>query len=199
MAHPVHATSTHQHNPPEGCVFWKKEGIPGFVLQLRKGNEYLLLWLCGFVARSRISSFVRGLQNLLSGGLAGNASGNAGNVSGAEEGDLRLFQPANSNVAPSAQGSIQAAACFVSRNPEPPYFFHLINRTAARRMLMRGSPQKPVQPRVRQRHRSSAQRLVNHSDKLRAASSRDCLVPHSNGAFVWGRAALLVSCSPSRD
>jgi len=45
---------------------------------------------------------VRGLQNLLSGGLAGNASGNSGNVSHGEEGDLRLFQPANRNVVSSA-------------------------------------------------------------------------------------------------
>lgn len=126
MTHPVHTMSTHQYNLPGGWVFWKKEGTPGFVLQSRKGNKYLIPWLFGFVASGRICSSVRGLQNLLSGGLAGNAGRNAGNVSGAEGGDLRFFQPANRTVASSARGSIQAAACFVSHDLEPPYFFHLI-------------------------------------------------------------------------
>lgn len=126
VVHPVHTVSTHQHNLPGGWVIWKEEEIPVFVFQSRKGNEYLILWLWGSVASNRICSFVSGLQNLLSGGLAGCASRNTENVSDAEEGDLRLFQFANRNEVSPAQGSIQAAACFVSHDLEPPYLFPLI-------------------------------------------------------------------------
>lgn len=59
-----------QYNLPGGWVVWKEEEIADFVFQSRKGNKYLILWLYGSVASNRICSFVSGLQNLLSGGLA---------------------------------------------------------------------------------------------------------------------------------
>lgn len=104
----------------------------------RKGSKYFFSWLCGFVASIRVCFCVTGLQTLLCSGLAGSASGNTGNVSEAKEGDLGLFQPAKRNVASSAQRSIEAAACFVSHDLEPPYFFSPCYRAALKRMSVCG-------------------------------------------------------------
>lgn len=132
---------------------------PRFIYS-RKGSKYFISWLCGFAASIRVCFCVRGLQTLLSNGPAGNTSRNTGNVSDAEEGDLGLFQPAKRNVASSAQGSIEAAACFVPCDLEPLCFFHLV--TGQRW----GTCQCVVSTKAcaRKRLKSSLQMIVKDSD-----------------------------------
>lgn len=191
VAHPVHTMSTHQHNLPGDWVFWKEEGIPVFVLQSRKGNECFISWLCGFVASGRICSFVSRLQNLLSGGIAGDAGGNTGNVSSAEEETwgFSSLQTETQPLRPRDQYRLLLALFHTTRSH--PTFFTLLQDSSdsSEAHVNARSPPRPVQPCVRKRQESLAQRLVKHSDNWQQQTPVTAWC-HVQTGFLFGEGQL---------
>lgn len=166
----------------------ERQRDPRFI-NSRMESKCFISWLCGFVASVRVCFCVRGLQTLLSSGLAGTTGRNTGNVSDTGEGDLGLFQPSNTNVASLARGSIEAAACFVSHDLEPPCFFHLVTGqhwSACQCVISSKACAALCKKEAQIFIAKDCERLW----QLTAANSLGCLVPCVNEVFVFAEGQL---------